>query len=97
MKPVSELAQPNVLNVLATPSEFRLGEEIAKNGAVEIEQSTPERVIAHATGGQRRLVELRASNEGLAYTCTCNSKLERPCKHVVAVGIVAWEQSQKPS
>jgi uncharacterized Zn finger protein len=94
VKPVSELAQPDVLNVLATPSEYRLGQEIAANKFVEIEASSPERVVAHATGGQRRLVELHATPEGLAYTCTCNSKLERPCKHVVAVGLVNWQQTQ---
>jgi uncharacterized Zn finger protein len=91
MKEVVELAQPDVLNVLTTPSEYRLGEEIAANGTVEIEESAPHRLVAHATGGQRRLVELRSTENGLAYTCTCNSKLTRPCKHVVAVGIVAWE------
>jgi uncharacterized Zn finger protein len=87
VKTVQELARPDALRALATPSDFQLGEEIAANGMVEVEDSTDHRVVAHATGGQRRLVELRSSEEGLDYTCTCSSKLDKPCKHIVAVGI----------
>lgn len=93
MPSVAELVSPTQLEALATPSEYKLGREIVKNEGVELEEFGPQRVVAHATGGQRRLVELRATGNGLEYSCTCNSKLDKPCKHVVAVGLVTWDKS----
>ncbi|MDF2460706.1 MAG: hypothetical protein K0S68_109 [Candidatus Saccharibacteria bacterium] len=95
MPTIFELVSPPALESLSTPSEYKLGREIVRNEGVELEEFGPQRVVAHATGGQRRLVELRAAPEGLDYTCTCSSKLTQPCKHVVAVGLVAWDKQPK--
>jgi uncharacterized Zn finger protein len=92
---VAVLVAPDKLKDLATPSDFKLGSQIHANHTVEIEHLSPQRVVAHATGGQRRLVELRATDSGLTYTCTCSSKLAKPCKHVVAVGLATWDKSPK--
>jgi uncharacterized Zn finger protein len=94
---VADFTSPDELQRLATPSNFELGKQIYANGAVEIEEFGPTRVVAHATGGQRRLVELRADDDGLSYTCTCSSKLESPCKHVVAVGLATYDKAPKRS
>jgi uncharacterized Zn finger protein len=95
MPSVADLVEPTALKALAAPSDYRLGEEIVANDSVELEEFGPTRVVAHATGGQRRLVELTAGSGALEYTCTCNSNLSKPCKHVVAVGLVTWEKSPK--
>jgi uncharacterized Zn finger protein len=95
MPTIFELVSPPALESLSTPSEFKLGREIVRNEGVELEEFGPQRVVAHATGGQRRLVELRATPDGLDYTCSCSSKLEKPCKHVVAVGLVTWDKKPK--
>jgi uncharacterized Zn finger protein len=95
MQSIADHVEPAKLKELATPADYRLGEEIKANGAVELEEFGPTRVVAHATGGQRRLVELRSTPAGLGYTCTCSSKLDRPCKHVVAVALETWEKSPK--
>jgi uncharacterized Zn finger protein len=90
---IADLTDPVHLEQLATPSDYRLGQQIADAGGVTIEEFGPLRVTAHATGGQRRFVELASWPDSLAYTCTCSSKLERPCKHVVAVGLVTWQRA----
>jgi uncharacterized Zn finger protein len=95
MPTIFDLISPATLETLSTPSEFKLGKEIVRNEGVELEEFGPQRVVAHATGGQRRLVELRATAAGLDYTCTCSAQLERPCKHVVAVGLVAHDKAPK--
>jgi uncharacterized Zn finger protein len=95
MPSIADLVEPATLQQLAAPSDYQLGQEIVANNNVEFEEFGPTRVVAHATGGQRRLVELTSGSGTLAYTCTCDAKLTKPCKHVVAVGLVTWEKSPK--
>jgi len=95
MTPVADLIKPLLLRELALPAIYQQGKEIVANGGVELEEFGLERIVAHATGGQRRLVEIRSTTKGLYYTCTCSSKLDRPCKHIVATGLASWQKGVK--
>jgi len=61
----TDLLRPEALRSLATPSNFRLGEEIAKNGGVELVETSPLRIVAKVQpkGGQRRTVELCSTDK----------------------------------
>jgi hypothetical protein len=48
MKTINELVNENYLHKLATPSNFQLGEEIFRNGEVQIVEETPLQVTAKA-------------------------------------------------
>ena len=78
------------LNALATPANIRLGEEIAKDGGVEFIAQEHALVVARVQpkDGQRRTVELRSMNDGLAWKCTC-TRQKLFCKHCVATAIAA--------
>ena len=93
MKTVAEYVSPEVLHTLATPSDMKLGWEIAENGDVEITEFGPDRVTAtvQPQDGQRRTVELLATENGLECRCTCSRKL-RFCKHCVAAAIAVGER-----
>ncbi|SED90943.1 hypothetical protein SAMN05519104_4719 [Rhizobiales bacterium GAS188] len=90
---VADLIAENVLSEessasLATPANLRLGREIAASGGVELIESGPLRVVAKVTGGQRRTVALDAVEKRLRFTCTCTSRADLFCKHLVAAAIV---------
>ena len=69
---LAELINEAALNQRATPSDLRLGREIAARGGVELVESTPSKVIARVqpTGGQRRTVELTMEDNELKCRCT---------------------------
>lgn len=94
MKFVADYVSPEALRSLATPSNLRLGREIARSGGVEVVEFTPLLVIARVQpkGGQRRTVELRSEEKGLAWKCTCTRR-GLFCKHCVAAAIVTWEKA----
>jgi uncharacterized Zn finger protein len=93
MSSVADLVEPEHLRRLATPSNLRLGEEIARQGGVELLEFGPSKVTAKVGGGQRRSVELDATPQGLAWKCTCATRPDLFCKHCVALAIVAWEEA----
>jgi len=90
---VADLVAPDLLPTLATPSNLRLGREIAEQAGVEILEFGPLRVTAKVTGGQRRTVELQATPAGLAWRCSCTRDRALFCKHCVAAAIVTWEKA----
>ncbi len=69
---VADYLSPEALRSLAMPSNLRLGEEIAGAGGVELVEATHTLVTAKVQpqGGQRRTVELRSTDKGLAWKCT---------------------------
>ena len=86
---VVDLVSAAALEALATPSNLRLGHEIASAGGVELVELGPRRVVAKVTGGQRRTVELEARPTGLCFRCSCTTKPDLFCKHCVAAAVVA--------
>lgn len=92
MASVAELVDEATLHLLATPANFRLGHDIVAAGGVDLIESTPERVTAKVTGDQARTVELRATEQGLKWKCTCTSRKDLFCKHCVATAIVNDEK-----
>jgi hypothetical protein len=81
---------PEILRFLATPSNLRLGEEIARSKGVELIEYNPALILAKVRpeGGQRRTVELRLTEKQLTWQCTCTRK-GKFCSHCVAVAITA--------
>jgi uncharacterized Zn finger protein len=90
---VADLVAEAALRALATPSNLRLGREIAAAGGVELVEAMPLRVVAKVSGGQRRTVELASRGDGLGFTCTCSKKPGLFCKHCVALALVTSERS----
>ena len=65
---VADLVSAAALEALATPSNLRLGHEIASEGGVELVELGPRRMVAKVTGGQRRTVEFfRRARQGSAF------------------------------
>ena len=92
---VADLVEPVRLSQLATPANYRMGQEIAASGAVELDEFGPLEVTARTTSGTPRRIELTSTSEGLEFRCTCSAHIARPCKHVDAVGLATWEKSPK--
>ncbi len=90
MPSVADLINEELLSRLSSPSNFRLGREIAERGGVELAESAPEKAVVNVTppGGVRRRVTLTSSAEGLKWKCTCTSRADLFCKHCVAAGLV---------
>jgi uncharacterized Zn finger protein len=93
MSSVADLVDPDHLRRLATRSNLRLGEEIVRQGGVELIEFGPSKVVARVGGGQRRKAELDSTPQGLAWRCSCTSRRELFCKHCVALAIVTWEEA----
>ena len=98
MTSVADLIEPARLPELATPSNLRLGREIAAAGVVSALDFGPLLVRAKVGGGeansQRRTTELRVAGGQLEWSCTCSSRATF-CKHCVALALVAWNTAPK--
>ena len=73
---------------LATPSNLRLGREIADQNAVEVVSVTGAsgefRVGGGTSATSRRSVRLSLDGEHVHWSCTCTKDESLFCKHVVA-------------
>jgi uncharacterized Zn finger protein len=87
-KSVAAFISPGDVKALASPANIGLGEEIVKDGGVEFIEMEHALVMARVQpkGGLRRTVELRSTNDGLVWKCTCTSR-KLFCKHCVATAI----------
>lgn len=94
-RPIKDYLKPNFVRTMASPSNFRLGKEIASSGKVDIVESGDAFLSARVMpeGGETRKVELRSTAQGLTLKCTC-SKKEVFCKHCVAVALVAGKRTK---
>jgi uncharacterized Zn finger protein len=88
---VADLVPQAAIEVLATPSNLRLGREIAAGGGVEFEELGPLRMRAKVTGGQRRRVELVSDHGKLGWSCSCTKRGDLFCKHCVAAAVAIRE------
>lgn len=97
MTSLVDLVSKEELEQLATPAKFRLGEELAKEGAVELLEFGPRAAKAFVKGRQRggRSVELYSRGGVLSWDCTCNKNREQPCQHVVATGLAIRKKAHK--
>jgi len=96
MPKVADYISPEAVKKLATSSNYRLGEEIAKNGKVEFVEFSSLKVIAQVSlpgKSSKRTVEMNTNKNGLNYKCTCSNKQDWFCKHCVAVRIILWEKT----
>jgi uncharacterized Zn finger protein len=90
---VIDLVPQAAIEALATPSNLRLGREIAVSGGVEFQEFGPLRVRAKVRGGQRRSVELVYDRGELRWRCSCTKRAEPFCKHCVAAALATWEKA----
>lgn len=95
MPSVADLVERSIIEKLAIPSNVRLGEQLADQGAVELLEFAPLAVRAKVHGGVTRTVELRSVRGKLAWDCTCTKARKRLCKHAVAVAQVTREKAPK--
>ncbi len=97
MNSVADLVTEATIRGFATPSNFRLGQEIADNGGVIFTEFTPDKVAAHVNGlsTQSRNIILEASPSGLRWQCSCTGNKALFCKHLVAAGLETWRKSPR--
>ena len=95
MNSVSDLVSEDTLKELATPSDFRHGQEIADNNGVEFTEFTPLKVSAfvHDPSSQPRTVIFESTPAGLTWHCSCSSNKAHFCKHAVAVALETWKKA----
>ena len=89
MKPIKYLVPLEVLEELASRSNFRLGKAIASEGQITFEKQNTFNVIAKVRSkkGETRTVHLESTSKGLRWKCTCSSRKDLFCQHCVAVGM----------
>jgi hypothetical protein len=95
MNSVADLVDDASIKTLATPSDFRLGQEIVDMNGVEFTEFTPLKVVASidTPATQRRTTVLEATPAGLTWHCTCTSNKAHFCKHLVATALETWRKA----
>jgi len=89
---LNDLLGKYILSELATPSNFRLGEEIFKSGKVEVLSLDESHAEAKVSGGQKRRTEIEAEDDVLKWKCSCLGKRSHIfCKHCVALAMTIIE------
>ncbi len=93
MKSLADYLSLEYIRSLATASNLRLGREIVKSHGVKIIEVGPYVAVARVQpeGGVSRTTELRATEEGLAWKCTC-TRTRLFCKHCVAAALATREK-----
>lgn len=89
MTSVTDLVDRQVLLELAGTLVFDRGVDYYEDGRVELFDLLPRRVTAEVAGTETYDVELRATDSGLDWSCTCPYYAEDGafCKHCVAVAL----------
>jgi uncharacterized Zn finger protein len=94
MASVVELVHQDALHRLASPTGYRQGVDLAVSGCVQLASIAPARVTARVEDLVLQHVELRATGNGLSWSCTCREgERQAPCKHSVAVAVETWQRS----
>lgn len=98
MKPVHELLTEYVVKDLASRSNLRYGQDIVKNGQVIFEKANAFHQVAKVSfrNGETRTVDLLSTPKGLRYKCTCTSRKDLFCKHMVAAGLSLSAKNNGP-
>ena len=98
MKPlVADLVDGAAILRQADPADYDRGRALVDMGAVLIESVTPARVSATVEDGQRQRVELRATQRGLEWWCSCPpGRGGAFCLHVVATAFATWRRESAP-
>jgi len=94
MKPLKALLNVDMLEDLATRSNFRYGKQMAEDGDVEVLESNAFNLKAKVQHGEKqgRTVELMSTSRGFRHHCTCSARKDLFCQHRVAVGLAAIER-----
>lgn len=89
MKPVKNLVTFELLEELASRSNFRYGRDIVKSGTITMDTVNAFHVVARVAfhGGQTRTVDVLSTPKGLRFKCTCTARKDLFCNHCVAVGL----------
>jgi uncharacterized Zn finger protein len=88
MKTVHDIVNKTYVEAHATPSNVRLGKELADSHKVEVVANDPEIIEARVLGDTKRIVLFTATPQGVAWRCTCTKDKNLFCKHMVAVATV---------
>jgi uncharacterized Zn finger protein len=94
MKAVADLVDERSLRSLAGAPTYLEGATCAEHHCARITESTDMRVVARVDDMETYDTTLTAEGDRLRWSCTCGQvTAQRPCKHVVAVGVTIWRQS----
>jgi hypothetical protein len=90
MKSIISLLEPENLKTLASRSNYRYGQEIARDDEIKITKSNTFNILAEIKpfGKQTTITELHSTTKGLRWKCSCTNKKSYFCEHCVAIGIL---------
>lgn len=91
MKSILSLISIEQLEELASRSNLRYGQEIFKNGKIEITKSNTFNIWAkvQSKNKQSQEVELSSTSKGFRWKCSCTGRKDLFCNHCVAVALFA--------
>jgi len=94
MKPLKTILTEEMLEEMASRSNFRYGQKIAKDGDVHVLKTNTFNLVARVKHGQgeTRTVELMSTPKGFRHRCTCTARKDLFCKHCVAVGLSSLQK-----
>ncbi len=90
MKPIRTFISPELIEKLASRSNFRYGKTLVKDEALKITKENAYNIHAQVKHSSKLeyLVEFTASSKGFRWKCSCNSKKDYFCEHSAALGIL---------
>jgi uncharacterized Zn finger protein len=99
MKPVTSFVTIEELQKLASRSNFRYGQELAKNSTITFPENKTFYVEAEVKTKSRdpEKLLLQSTSKGLKWKCSCTARKNFFCEHAVAVGIMLSKQVTRSS
>lgn len=93
--PLLSLVTPDKLAILATRSNYRFGQEIARDGSVTVTDANTFNLKATVKykNGAAETTLLQTTSKGLRWKCSCTGRKDLFCKHCVAAALVAGEKT----
>ena len=95
---VADLVEEPAPRRLARQADYEHGQSLVQQGAAVLEGG-PLRVVVQVSDGEDgedRRVELRATGEGLTWSCDCPSGVTGTfCAHCVAASVITWRSAPK--
>ena len=90
MTAVDDFFDERTMLGLAAPKDFIDGAAAAEHGSVRILEHDDQHLRASVEDTQIYESEFHLDGGRLAWTCSCGTASERPCRHLVATALTTW-------
>jgi uncharacterized Zn finger protein len=92
MASVTDWFDEQSLMQLAPPDVFLRGAEAAEHGSVRILDFDDQHLHARIDDTEVYEAEFHVDGEDLAWSCTCGTAGEHPCRHLVGAALATWPE-----